>query len=171
MRPAVPGAGRPQGLAGPGFLGQGCSAGLGSMAGSTGSSSCRRAVAPSSGAAHRRSPRADLAGEETHGGGKGRGEGQTRYRRKEPTAHISWCLASSTGDVGVQSWAEMPGSGHSQAGGVSGWEGEDCLSPPVSGTRTRSVPSRRGFPSCLQPQEAAGGSPKAGRRRFSGPAW
>lgn len=33
------------------------------------------------------------------------------------------------------------------------------------------VLSRIRFPPCLQPQEAAGGSPKAGRRRLSGPAW
>lgn len=59
-----------------------------------------------------------------------------------------------------QAWGAFWGE---EAGAVSG-----IL---ASGTQARPVPSRMGSPPRLQPQEAAGGSPKAGRRRLSGPAW
>lgn len=178
MRPAVPGAGLPQGRAGPGFLGHRCSAGLGTVAGSTRNSSCRRAVEHSSGGCtqaggcseRRQSPRADLAWCRDTWGRKGQGRGP----RPDAGARCPlliflgvWCVAQEY--VRVQSWAEMQGRGHSQAGSLN-WVGKAgaVSNHLVSGTRARSVPSRRGFPPCLQPP---GGSRRLPKGREKALLW
>lgn len=80
--------------------------------------------------------------------------------RDEPIARISrylwqWSRGGPLSGLGRLIWGEL-GSCLWQSGL---WDTDQTCSPKM------------GFPCVYSPQEAAGASPKAGRRRFSGPVW
>lgn len=88
--------------------------------------------------------------------GQGRAGRWPGPRGPRISLHLSpWSREGPLSALGRLIWGELA-SGLWQSGL---WDTDQTCSPNV------------GFPCVYSPQEAAGASPKAGRRRFSGPVW